>query len=228
VGHTSHDSTAIAVPERPTPAPSAPAVPAAPVLRRKVGRPKKGEEPPPPPPTRLQLQPGRTLAENLADLPRGCDCGAKKGSKGHMEYWRGYKLHLSVIDGDIPISAILTSASTHDSQVAIPLMQMSAQRVSDLYDLMDSAYDAAAIHAYSRGLGHVPIIDPVQRGDWVPLDEAQRLRFRERTSVERVNGRLKDFFGGRFVRVRGANKVMCHLMFGVLAITALSLWQRLC
>jgi hypothetical protein len=32
-----------------------------------------------------------------------------------MEYWRGYKLHLSTIDGDIPVSAILTSASTHDS-----------------------------------------------------------------------------------------------------------------
>lgn len=228
VGHTSHDATAIAVPERPTPALRAPATPTAPVVRRKVGRPKKGQEPAPPPPTRLQLQPSRTLAENLADLPRVCDSGAKKGSKGHMEYWRGYKLHLSVVDGDIPISAILTSASTHDSQVAIPLLQMSAERVTDLYDLMDSAYDADAIHAYSRSLGHVPIIDPVQRGNWIPLDEAQQQRFGERSASERVNGRLKDFFGGRFVRVRGAAKVMCHLMFGIIAIAALSLWQRLC
>ena len=55
-----------------------------------------------------------------------------------MEYWRGYKLHLSVIDGDIPISAILTGANLHDSQVAIPLMQMCAQRVTGLYDLMDA------------------------------------------------------------------------------------------
>jgi len=229
VGHLSHDSTAIAVPERPPEsAPSSAASAAQPAARRKVGRPKKGQEPPPPPPTRLQLQPGRSLAQNLADLPKDCGIGAKKGSKGHMEYWRGYKLHLSVADGDIPVSAVLTSASLHDSQVAIPLMQMSAERVSSLYDLMDSAYDAQAIAGYARGLGHVPIIDPVQRGDWVPLDEAQRKRFGERTSVERVNGRLKEFFGGRTVRVRGATKVMCHLMFGLLAITALSLWQRLC
>ena len=229
VGHASHDATAVSVPERPpAPAVSAAAATSEPVVRRKRGRPKKGQEPPPPPPTRLQLQPRRSLAENLADLPRACDIGAKKGSKGHMEYWRGYKLHLSVIDGDIPISAILTSASTHDSQVAIPLMQMSAQRVTDLYDLMDSAYDAEAIQAFSRGLGHVPIIEPVQRGDWIPLDEAQRQRFGQRSASERVNGRLKDFFGGRTVRVRGAAKVMCHLMFGLLAITALSLWQRLC
>jgi hypothetical protein len=28
-----------------------------------------------------------------------------------------------------------------------------------------------------------------------------------------VNGRLKDEYGGRVVRVKGAAKVMCHLMF---------------
>jgi len=225
VGHISRDATAIAVPERPVPTPAATPVPEAP---RKRGRPKKGEERPAPPPTRLQLQSHRSLAENLADLPQSCDSGAKQGSKGHMEYWRGYKLHLDVIDGDIPISALLTSASVHDSQAAIPLMQLSAQRVTALYQLMDAAYDAEAIHAYVRSLGQVPIIEPAHRGDWVPLDPAQRRRFGERSASERVNGRLKDFFGGRTVRVRGAAKVMCHLMFGILAITAANLWQRLC
>ena len=33
----------------------------------------------------------------------------------------------------------------HDSQVATPLAEMTARRVTNLYDLMDSAYDAAAI-----------------------------------------------------------------------------------
>ena len=37
--------------------------------------------------------------------------------------------------------------------------------------------------------------------------------------VERVYSRLKDEFGARMVRVRGATKVMAHLMFGVLALT---------
>ncbi len=36
---------------------------------------------------------------------------------------------------------------------------------------------------------------------------------------ERVNGRLKDDFGARKVRVRGPDKGLCHLMFGVLAFT---------
>jgi hypothetical protein len=66
-----------------------------------------------------------------------------------------------VADGDIPISAILTAASLHDSQVAIPLATMTAQRVTNLYDLMDNAYDAPEIKANSRALGHVPIIRKV-------------------------------------------------------------------
>jgi len=31
---------------------------------------------------------------------------------------------------------------------------------------------------------------------------------------------LKDEFGGRVVRVKGVAKVMCHLMFGILALTS--------
>ena len=95
----------------------------------------------------------------LADLPTACDVGAKKNSKGYKETWIGYKLHIDVASGQIPVACVLTSASVHDSQVAIPLMTMTSARVSYLYDLMDSAYDAAAIAAQSVALGHVPLID---------------------------------------------------------------------
>ena len=61
--------------------------------------------------------------------------------------------------GGIPITCVLTAASVHDSQVAIPLAIMTKDRVTNLYDLMDSAYDAAEIKQHSRDLGHVPIID---------------------------------------------------------------------
>ena|ERR1017187_2841719 len=221
VGHVSRDATAIDGCEKPAPKPVAP--PKAPAKR---GRPAKGEERPPAPPKRLDLQPGRALAENLAGLPTACDVGCKRNSKGHQESWIGYKLHLDTIDGDIVVSAILTSASVHDSQVAIPLAQMTAQRVTSLYDLMDSAYDAPQIHAYSRGLGHVPIIDPnARRGEKIPLAPAEAQRFKQRSSSERVNSLLKERYGGRFVRVRGAQKVMAHLMFGVIALTAMQLYQ---
>lgn len=61
-------------------------------------------------------------------------------------------------DRQLPISAVLTSASVQDSQVAIPLMTLTSPRVGDLYELMDSAYDAGHIHGQSRELNQVPII----------------------------------------------------------------------
>lgn len=105
---------------------------------------------------RLELQAERSLKENLTDLPLGCDWGGKRNSKGKTEYWCGYKLHLSLADGGIPLAAILTSASPHDSQVAVPLMQMVSERATVLYDLADSAYDAPEIKEFSARLTQLP------------------------------------------------------------------------
>jgi DDE family transposase/transposase-like protein DUF772 len=227
VGHIARDSTAIDARERPAPKP----VQAAP--QRKRGRPRKGEAPPPPKePRRLERQSAMTLSEMLADLPRRCDVGAKCNAKGYMTTWIGYKLHIDTADGDIPVACLLTSASLHDSQVAIPLAQITAQRVTNLYDLMDSAYDAPEIRAASVALGHVPIIDPKPRRGTkaehaaearakrcANYQLAEERRYDERTAAERVNGSLKDNYGACDVRVRGHDKVFCHLMFGVLALT---------
>ncbi len=177
---------------------------------------------------RLEVQPNRTLAENLADLPQGCDWGGKRNSKGKTEFWCGYKLHLALGDGGVPLAAILTSASPHDSQVAIPLMQTAYERAKILYDLADSAYDAPEIHAFSKSLGHIPVIDPnKRRGDKIELDPAKKIRYRERTTVERGNSELKDNYGARHIRVKGHLKVFCHLMFGVIAVTVKQFFNML-
>ena len=107
----------------------------------------------------LKRQVKQNAQPDARDLPTACDVGCKKNSKGYKETWTGYKLHIDVACGQIPVSCVLTSASVHDSQVAIPLMTMTSARVAYLYDLMDAAYDAAAIHDQSRTLGHAPIVD---------------------------------------------------------------------
>lgn len=229
VGHNSRDSTAIEAREKPIKREAIQKVAA------KRGRPKQGEERLKPL-TRIEKQANSmSLADMLNDLPKACDVGTKKNSKGYKVSWTGYKLHIDVADGGIPISAVLTSASTHDSQVAIPLAKMSSERVTHLYDVMDSAYDVPQIHDMSRQLGHIPLIDVHPRRDKALKEEiaaenkrcrlvghktADAIRYNERSTVERVNARLKDEFGGRVVRVRGHAKVMCHLMFGILALTA--------
>jgi hypothetical protein len=212
-GHISRDSTAIVAREKPVKKKEKPKV------AKKRGRPKKGEKRKKEK-RRLEEQPGRCLKKNLKELPKDCTVGTKRNSKGYKESWTGYKLHLDVVDGDIPVSGILTSASLHDSQVAIPLAQMSAQRIDSLYDLMDAAYDAKEIHAFSRRLGHVPIIDnnPGRGKEKKKMDPPEKERFKERSSAERVNANLKDNYGGRHVRVRGNKKVACHLMFGLVAL----------
>jgi hypothetical protein len=224
-GHISRDATAIEAREKPVKANASEAVPAP---KGKPGRPRKGEVLLPKAPKRVELQATRSLEENLKDLPTHCNVGTKKNSKGYKETWIGYKLHLDCIDGDIPISAILSSASLHDSQVAIPLAQMSSKRVSNLYDLMDAAYDSPAIHCFSKSLGHMPIIDNnPRRGEKILMDPATKSRFAERSSSERVNSNLKDNYGGRSIRVKGASKVMTHLMFGIVSITAMQIFRLL-
>jgi hypothetical protein len=229
VGPLSRDATAIEARERP--------LKKAPIKKAaaKRGRPKQGEERVKPL-TRIEKQAnGMGLVDRLNELPKACDVGTKKNSKGYQVSWTGYQLHLDVADGGIPLSVILTSASTHDSQVAMPLAKMSSERIINLYDVMDSAYDAPQIHDLSRQLGHIPLIDVNPRRNQTLKEElvaekkrcqlvghktAEALRYNERSTVERVNARLKDEFGGRVVRVRGHAKVMGHLMFGILALTA--------
>jgi hypothetical protein len=97
---------------------------------------------------------------------------------------------------------------------------------------MDAAYDSPFIKEHSESLGHVPIIDTrPKRGQKTEVENelkakrsanyktSQMLRYNHRSSVERLNGRLKDEFNGRMVRVKGHGKVMNHLMFGIIALT---------
>ena len=91
----------------------------------------------------------------LEDIPTRCDRGTKCNAQGYKVSWNGYKLHLDTADCGVPIAALLSSASMHDSRAA-----------------------------------------------------------------ERSNARLKDELGGNNVRVQGGTKVMGHLMFGVLALSA--------
>jgi len=215
VCHIARDATEIRAREKPIPRPPAP-----PHQPKKRGRPRKGEVREKVP-IRMEQQVAQTAQEASAELPTACDVGTKRNSKGYKESWIGYKLHLDVADGGLPTAALTTSASLHDSQVAIPLEKLTARRVTSLYSLMDAAYDAKLIRQVVWELGHVPIVDVNGRGKAVPgFDPATAVRYQARTMVERAYGRLKDEFGGRQVRVRGHSKVHAHLMFGLIALFA--------
>ena len=191
-----------------------------PVSGRPRGRPKKGaggEKPQ----TRLERQLTQVPEIALLEVPTACDTGYKPDTHGHPHYWVGYKFHVVTNEEGIPLCAVTTAASVHDSQVAISLLQLTARRVTALYALLDRGYDAAAIRAGAETLGLVPIIPAAAtRRDPQPLEPDRARHYQGRTVVERFNARLKDEAGGRHVRVRGHRKVHAHLMLGLLVIFA--------
>ncbi len=224
IGHISRDGTAIEARERP--AKREQVAEPAPVVAKKRGRPCKDE-------IRgvklgkLELQQGKPLEQLLKELPRECDRGVKSNAQGYKNSWNGYKLHIDTTDCGVPVSALMSSASMHDSLAAIPLSLMTAERVTNGYDLTDAVYCSSVLREHSRSLGHVPLIDHNPRkGEKIEFTPSEAQCYKERSQAERTNARLKDDYGGRQVRVRGNAKVMSHLMFGILALTA-EQWMRL-
>ena len=189
---------------------------------KKRGRPRKDEprkEPEPIEESMIKKQLTMGQAELLKSIPTQCDIGTKMDSKGYKMSWKGFKLHIDTADGRIPIAALLSSASTHDSQVAIPLSRLSSARASYCYELMDAAYDCSLIRNDIRENDHVPLIDSnKRRGKKVEFAPHEAQRYKTRTIAEQVNARLKDEFGLLNIRVKKHKKVFCHVMFSVLAL----------
>ncbi len=103
---------------------------------------------------------------------------------------------------------------------------------------MDSAYDAPEIRAHSRALGHVPLIEPhprttgkekiraeARRQKRIGLRTAEHTRYQERRAAERGFANFKDNFAGRMIRVRGPDKVACHVMFSIVALSAIQIMR---
>lgn len=204
----------------------------------KRGRPKKGEKREPIKPKILEQQKDmKTTEDMLALVSTKCGVGIKQNSKGNREVWIGGKLHISAVDGDIPIAAFYSGANVHDSSLALPLIKETSKRVNYLYDLQDAGYDADIIREFSNRLGHRPIIDINPKNSKVLKakielkkqekekfkllnlqDSSDTYHYNQRSMVERVNKYLKDDFGCKTIYYQGATKVASVLAFGILSI----------
>jgi len=205
---------------------------------KKRGRPKKGEVREPIKPKILEQQKEmKTVEEMLTLVSTDCGVGIKQNSKGNREVWIGGKVHISAVDGDIPITAFYSGANVHDSSVALPLMMETSQRVNYLYDLQDAGYDADIIREFSENLGHRPIIDINPKNSKALKEKIELIKhekesfkfinqhqnsdkehYNQRSMVERVNKYLKDDFGCDKIYYQGATKVASVLAFGILSV----------
>ncbi|MCY3984091.1 MAG: hypothetical protein OXE85_09270, partial [Roseovarius sp.] len=123
----------------------------------------------------------------------------RRNAKGSRESWTGCGPRINAADGGAPVG-----------------------RVTYLHELIDAAHDAPETHRPGGQSGHVAIIDVNPRRDRAPGRSGngtegaggrehppKAVRHINRSTVERVNARLKDEFGGRHVRFRCHAKVFC-------------------
>jgi hypothetical protein len=132
-----------------------------------------------------------------------------------------------VSDTGFLLSAFVSGANEHDSQLAIPMEKMTEDKV--FFSLMDAAYDSAVIDNFIRSRRRIPIIDPNNRGkeSRPPLDPAKKERFKMQTEAERANSILKDRLLSRKLYVKGHTKVSFVLFSVVVCLADLRTIQYL-
>jgi IS5 family transposase len=171
-------------------------------------------------------QHNQTLAEIMHDLPQHCDYGAKRDSNGNQHVWKGYKLHLVVNEYNVPLASVVTSASIHDSLVAIPLVRLTEDRVDVLYYTADKAYDAKSVRDEIRDFGKVDLIDFNRRNnknDSRQFTSQEKARYSKRTYSESSFAQIKMNYLPRYILVRGIKKVRCLLNLVIAIITAVQI-----
>ena len=225
VYHVCRDSTMIAGREKPPVKTGKKALKA----KKKRGRPLKTAVKTLKEPTELEKQLVENAEVSLERINRNCAFGCKKNSQGNIETTKGYKLHLDVSDTGFPLTAVITGANVHDSQLAIPMEKLTEQKVTFCYSLMDSGYDAKAISDFIISRERVPIIDPNNRRDQnrTPLDPAKQERYKIRTTVERSYSHLKDNLIPKVIYVKGYTKVSFVLMAAVFCLAILKYLQSI-
>ncbi|WP_143559294.1 transposase, partial [Alkalispirochaeta americana] len=135
--------------------------------------------------------------------------------------------HLDVTDNGIPVTAVVTGANVHDSQVAIPMEKLSMSRIIHCYSVMDAGYDAETIRDFITDQGRVAIVDRNNRRKQQrpPMCPATKERYKVRSTVERSNAHLKDWLLPKKLMVRGYSKVNFTLMTGVVCLAGIKILQ---
>jgi len=106
----------------------------------------------------------QTVDEMLLLISTECGVGIKQNSKGTREVWVGGSLHISVVDGDIPITAFYSGANVHDSSVALlnheelsvenaaAIIQKYSNKIEDINSIPEEYWtDAFGVTRFSLG-----------------------------------------------------------------------------
>ncbi|WP_041672717.1 hypothetical protein [Sulfurovum sp. NBC37-1] len=124
---------------------------------------------------------------------------------------------MTIIDGDMPLTAMYSSASVHDSSLVLPMINETSSKVNYLYDLQDAAYDSNVIKIFSVNNGHRPIIDINPKNSkalkaQITLAKSEKEILKSFNLYNNSNGYDKIYYRGAIIKVASV------LSFGVLSI----------
>lgn len=225
IGHISRDSTAIAV--RSKVVKTVKRISRSTEKKYTRDRPRKDEVRPEKHLQRIAIQVQQGPDKSFSEISKKSLWGCKINCQGNKYHWKGYKLHLDVTAFGLPVTALFTVANVHDSQLTIPKEQLTEQLCTYLYSVMDLAYDAKIIHKLIREKNRIPNIDSHTRNNGIacPLDPAIKQCFMVRSSVERANAHLKDWYIPDLIYFRSDRKIEFVMMKAVLLLSAIKLIQ---
>jgi hypothetical protein len=146
----------------------------------------------------------------------------KSNTEGNKKYVWGYKLHiLADTTYELPLAFNVSAGNVHDVKRATPLLaearKVHGGRFHPEYVICDAGYSSQALrHVIRRQYHSEPVIDPNPQHKRAVAKTPDTMEwkaiYRRRTSIERLNGRLKGFYKLNDVRVRGQMKVALHAM----------------
>jgi IS5 family transposase len=166
--------------------------------------------------------------------PSDTDAGwcVKTNTDGNKKYVWGYKVHiLADTEYEMPLVVDISEGNLHDVKKASALLRQARYTFSGFhprYVIADAGYSSDSLRdVIRRQYRALPIIDPnpshkrataktIKTPEWKTI-------YKSRTAVERLNGRLKEFYKLNNVRVRGKRKVMIHALLSVLVCQARAL-----
>ena len=141
----------------------------------------------------------------------------KKGTDGRMMWWYGFKIHvISDATHEIPLGSYVTPANISDMHQVGPSLDLLPAK--PVFVLADAGYDSAANRAIVEEHGAIPVIKqhPTRK-----VQITTNSIYSQRSSIERIFGRLKDFRRLNRLTMKGLAKATVHC---VCAVLTLMLW----
>jgi len=156
----------------------------------------------------------------------------KTNTEGNVKFVWGYKVHiLADATWELPIAIDISPGNVNDVRKAAPLLQQARYTNSKFhpdYVIADAGYSSDPLRRLIRRQYRAePIIDPnaSHKKAFARTNKTPEWKeiYNKRTSIERLNGRLKAHRRLNSVRVRGRFKVRIHAMMSIIVCQAQAL-----